>query len=205
MPSLIEKNLSELVSLQLIPASGSVFEVFKALYYDALHCNYTTPADYMTILWNRYKTETHNNNTNGKVFESLFAIILYREKVHQLYVQAKIAFVPNVNFDFCVYSKEHGPISLSLKVSLRERYKQADLEAIALKYVHRKSKSFLFTLEENEAVNVAKKILNGDILGIDEVCVVTSPRFNTLIKELQQLTLYQPASIEIIIAQKLIQ
>ena len=43
----------------------------------------------------------------------------------------------------------------------RERYKQADLEAIALKYVHRKALSYLVTLEANEAKSVKAKIKSG--------------------------------------------
>jgi hypothetical protein len=52
------------------------------------------------------------------------------------------------------------PICISAKTSLRERYKQADFEAIALKYVHRKALSFLVTLEENEAKSVKAKKLS---------------------------------------------
>lgn len=66
-------------------------------------------------------------------------------------MSAKVAFVPNVIYDLMFYTSERGPICISAKTSLRERYKQADLEAIALKYVHRKALSYLVTLQTNEA------------------------------------------------------
>ena len=150
-------TIKELVDRNIIPASGVVFDAFKKLYADALYCDYKTPSEYMNAMWNKYKPADKSNNANGKIFESLFSCLLYREKIYPLYVQAKVAFVPNINFDFLVYSKEFGPIAISLKVSLRERYKQADFEAISLKYVHRKAKCFLFTLDKKEAESVAKK------------------------------------------------
>jgi len=181
-------TLKELIELNLIPTSGVVLDTFKQLYSDTLYCDYKTPSEYVTTLWEEYKTiDTidKNNNTNGKVFESIFATILYREKIYPLYAQAKIAFVPNINFDFVVYSQEYGPISLSLKVSLRERYKQADLEAMALKYVHRKSKNFLFTLDKKAALSV-------------------SEAFNNVIQDLKKLALYEPEKISILTSRKII-
>jgi hypothetical protein len=197
-------NLQELVNLNIIPASGVVFDAFKELYSDALYCDYASPSSYVKSLWEKYKTKDKSNSKNGKVFESIFATILYREGIYPIYVQAKIAFLPNVNFDFVVYSKEHGPVSLSLKMSLRERYKQADLEAIALKYVHRKSKSFLVTLNKIETENVNKKIKSGDIIGIDEVCFAEGESFDRIIKELKELSLHAPGEIKVITAYKII-
>lgn len=200
-----EIRLKELVALHVIPSSGVVFDTFKMLFPDALYCSYERPSDYIKSLWQKYQAEGNpTNNKNGKVFESIFAALLYREKIYPLYVQAKIAFVPNVNFDFVIYSKEYGPVSLSLKVSLRERYKQADLEAITLKYVHRKSKSYLVTLDAAEAANVHKKIENGDVLGIDEVCVADSEALDQVIRELKTLTLHEPEEIQIITASNII-
>jgi len=40
---------------------------------------------------------------------------------------------------------------LTIKTSLRERYKQADLEGLALKQVYRKSKTYLITLSGQES------------------------------------------------------
>ncbi|MDE7137830.1 MAG: hypothetical protein K2O29_05155 [Ruminococcus sp.] len=44
--------------------------------------------------------------------------------------------MPNVDFDIILYTQEQYPIALSLKTSVRERYKQADLEGVALKNMY---------------------------------------------------------------------
>jgi hypothetical protein len=102
------------------------------------------------------------------------------------------------------YTAERGPICVSAKTSLRERYKQADLEAIALKYVHRKALSFLVTLEENEAKSVKAKIKSGDVIGLDNVVVATSIEFNELIKELKSYKFSKPPTVKVIESNQII-
>ena len=111
---------------------------------------------------------------------------------------AKVAFVPNVIYDLMFYTEERGPICISAKTSLRERYKQADLEAIALKYVHRKALCFLLTLEENEAKSVKAKIKTGDVIGLDNVIVATSDEFDNLIKDLKFYQFSEPPTVKVI-------
>ena len=115
-----------------------------------------------------------------------------------MYLQAKVAFVPNVNFDAVLYSSESGPIGLSLKTSLRERYKQADLEAIALKYVHRKAENYLLTMDPAEAASVSEKIAKGEALGLNKAILTTTTAFDSFVDELKNKRFIQPGSVEII-------
>jgi hypothetical protein len=115
-----------------------------------------------------------------------------------VYLSAKVAFVPNVIYDLMFYSTERGPICISAKTSLRERYKQADLEAIALKYVHRKALSYLVTLGAREAAGVKAKIKTGDVIGLDDVVVATSPEFDDLIRELKNYVFIDPPTVKVI-------
>lgn len=144
-----------------------------------------------------------DNSINGKIFEYAIIAILINEAILPLYVQAKIAFVPNVDFDLLLYAN-NKPIALSLKTSLRERYKQADLEAIALKYVHRKAQSYLLTLGEHEVFGVNAKILSGDVIGIDKVIYCLSYEFDNFIFTLHQDEFCEAGNIEIINALSLI-
>jgi len=91
-----------------------------------------------------------------------------------------------------------------VKVGLRDCYKQADLEAIALKYVHRKGLSFLITLEENEARSVKAKIKSGDVIGLDNVIVATSEEFNELILELKTFEFSEPPTVKVIESNQII-
>jgi hypothetical protein len=131
------------------------------------------------------------------VFEQLFPSFLEVEySKPSEYIQKY--FVPNVIYDLMLYTAERGPICLSAKTSLRERYKQADLEAIALKYVHRKALSYLLTLEENEAKSVKAKIKSGDVIGLDDVIVATQPEFDELIASLKGFELSEPPTVKVI-------
>lgn len=107
-----------------------------------------------------------------------------------LYKNAKVAFVPNVVYDLMFYTSERGPICWSVKTSLRERYKQADLESIALKYVHRKALNFLITLDKTAAKSVKNKIKNGDVIGLDKVVVATDPEFDKLVEDLKKIQIW---------------
>lgn len=183
-------------------SGNSLEKIFDSKYSDILDFPYETPSEFMRVMWDRFDNVTPS--INGKVFEGLLATILFRESIEPIYVQAKLAFVPNVDFDFVLYSREFGPVVLSAKTSLRERYKQADLEGMMLRQVHRKSRNFLVTINAVEAQGVNEKIRTGKVLGLDDVIVATDSTFDQMIDELKSLNFYMPDPIDIITSQKLI-
>lgn len=162
--------------------------------------NTMCPSEYVKYCWDKYENSgvARNNSLNGTVFEIIIATLFVKENLVPLHLQAQVAFVPNVNFDAILYTNETGPIGLSLKTSLRERYKQADLEAIALKYVHRKAENYLLTMDAGEADLVSDKIKNGDVLGLNQAILATSEEFDEFIEKLKKKTLISPGAIEII-------
>ena len=177
--------------------------VFDSLFPNFLEVEYEKPSDYIQKYWNAFKNHSESN-LNGKVFEYILATLCVREGILPIYMSAKVAFVPNVIYDLMFYTTERGPICWSVKTSLRERYKQADLEAIALKYVHRKALSYLITLEENEARSVKAKIKSGDVIGLDDVIVATSEDFNQLIFELKEFEFSEPPTVKVIESNQII-
>ena len=179
--------------------------VFDSLFPSFLNVKYKKPSDYITAYWDAYQEHPEgNNNLNGKICEYILATLFVRENILPLYLSAKVAFVPNVIYDLMFYTSERGPICISAKTSLRERYKQADLEAIALKYVHRKALSYLVTLEANEAKSVKAKILSGDVIGLDNVVVATSNDFNDLVDELKSYKFSEPPTVKVIESNQII-
>lgn len=179
--------------------------VFDSLFPNFLEVEYSKPNEYIQKYWDKYsKHPDRNNNLNGKIFEYILATLCVREGILPIYMSAKVAFVPNVIYDLMFYTTERGPICWSVKTSLRERYKQADLEAIALKYVHRKALSYLITLEENEARSVKAKIKSGDIIGLDNVIVATNEEFNELIAELKEFEFSEPPTVKVIESNQII-
>ena len=179
--------------------------VFDSLFPNFLEVEYEKPSDYIQKYWNAFKNHSEsNNNLNGKVFEYILATLCVREGILPIYMSAKVAFVPNVIYDLMFYTTERGPICWSVKTSLRERYKQADLESIALKYVHRKALSYLITLDEKEANGVKNKIVSGDVIGLDNVIVATNPEFDELILELKEFVFSEPPTVKVIESNQII-
>lgn len=179
--------------------------VFDSLFQDFFKVKYSKPSEYIQKYWSKYlEHPDKTNNLNGKVFEYILATLCVREGILPIYMSAKVAFVPNVIYDLMFYTTERGPICWSVKTSLRERYKQADLESIALKYVHRKALSYLITLEENEARSVKTKIKTGDVIGLDDVIVATSEEFNKLISELKEFEFSEPPTVRVIESNQII-
>ncbi|OQD44102.1 hypothetical protein BUL40_00675 [Croceivirga radicis] len=180
--------------------------IFEELFPSFMEVKYNKPSEYISTYWNGYlekrdvllDNEQQKRGVNGKIFEIIIATLLIREKIYPIYMNAKVAFVPNINYDLLLYSTDRGPICLSAKTSFRERYKQADLEAIAMKYVHRRSNCYLITLSEDDAnmVNAKQKI--GDVIGLDSAVCATSSDFDDVIEEIKELNLVESPEIKVI-------
>ena len=172
---------------------------FDSIYQDALTYSYSKPSEYIITMWDRWKKSSiFNKDLNGKIFEVLIAIVFYRENIRPFYQQASLAFVPNALFDFILYTGEAGIISISIKTSLRERYKQADLEAYALRIVHKNAQCHLITLDEKEAERVTRKIKKNECLGLHNVVVGNSVEFDDYIENLKSFNFSEPGKVPII-------
>ena len=190
-----------LKQLGIVKSDKECVKIFESLFDCPFHEHESMdPHEYVKMYWNKYKEMYPNKgaSVNGKVFELIIHTLFVRENLVPLYIQAKVAFVPNVNFDTLLYSEQNIPYAFSLKTSLRERYKQADLEGIALKYVHRRAKCYLLTLDETEAKNVKEKIKNGGVIGLDKAILCTNEEFDSLIRDLKSENFIEAGSVEII-------
>ncbi|MDE3964295.1 hypothetical protein NUQ38_09885, partial [Glaesserella parasuis] len=110
-------------------------------------------------------------------------------------VQAELAFVPNVILDIVLYNRK-TPITISAKTTLRERWKQADLEAMATKYVHREALCYVVTLSENEVL--ARRKEENSYMGINDFVLAHTDEFNQLVEKLKQIQITESESIKII-------
>ena len=171
-----ENSLSAQLLLSIQPQLNSVLE--------------STPSKYIDFIWKKAELDPRlTRDVRGKFFELLIATCLIRNKILPFFWQAQLEFVPLANFDLVVYTEERGPIVLSLKTSIRERYKQAEFEAQAMKDVHRRAKNFLVTMEKEEALSLQSKIDTGVLAGIDEAIVANENSFDRLIEFLKSLTI----------------
>lgn len=198
-----------LKSLNIVSSEDSIAStIFEELFSSFYDVQYTKPSEYVEIYWRAYenycKNKPVNPNNNGKVFEYILATLLVREEILPFFLSAKVAFVPNVVYDIMLYTVERGPICISAKTSLRERYKQADLEGIALKYVHRRSLCYLVTNHQKEALGVRAKIKLGDVIGLDDVLYTISDDFDAMILSLKAYRFENPQPIKIITSNQMV-
>ena len=128
----------------------------------------------------------------GHWLEWATILALREQRLTPIYWQAEFAAVPRNFNDVMLWSKEHGPIIISCKTSLRERYKQADLEAVALRQHYPNAKFFLLTLDEDKrhVANIRQKITGKELLALHALYDETNA--DELFAFLKKLTLTDP-------------
>lgn len=195
------QNLEKLVKLGVLPKESKTLNAFTSIQNQSRDLTFSNLSEFILKHWDVYKNLQPSDikSLSGKVFEILFIDALLQYGIHPIFYQTKIAFIPNIDFDIALYSQSLGPIIFSLKTSLRERYKQADLEAVYLKYVHRKAKCYLISLDEKEVLRVQDHIKSEHCLGIDNCFHISDTELENLFNDLRENhKLYVPGKIDII-------
>ena len=179
--------LTELGNL-ITGKSGKVGKTTKAYTatLDALG-QYGRPHEFVRDGYAEYLRQNENpiKSVTGKIFEWLICETLMRQEVTPFYYQARFEHVPNADFDVVLYDRKK-PVVLSCKTSLRERYKQADLEGMALNQVYRGAECYLITLDHVEAVRTTGKINNHDVIGLTACIVADMEEFTKLVEDLSR-------------------
>lgn len=191
--------MRELVNLKIATKESEATRLFESLIpgHTFMTIEYSSPREYVEnylYALNRIG----RSKPNSTLFEYIIYTLLYRERIKPFYPHTSISEVPLIKYDTLLFSQE-CPICLSLKTSLRERYKQADLEAIALKYVHRKAKSFLLTLDEKEAKTTKSKIPEGLLIGLDDVIDCHTEQLDELLDILKSIKFCESKKIDVIV------
>jgi hypothetical protein len=175
-------------------------KIFESLFPDFFRSPVERPSVYLATCWSMYQRKHPDEDvgTNGKYFELCMATLLVRENIVPFYMQATVAFVPNVDYDFILSTADRGSLCMSVKTTLRERWKQADLEAVALKYVHRRAQSYLVNISEDESRNLQQKILQGGVIGLDASIYALSQEFDDFIASLKEKSLILSPEVRVI-------
>lgn len=140
-------------------------------------------------IWSEYEKGTTTNNMNGHILEYSICEIFKQYNVGVLYFQCTFWGMPHDRFDIGGWTKQQYPIIISCKTSLRERWKQADMEGRLLKGIFPKAQSYLITNNPIEAKTQRKRIKDGTSQGIDGVYVAHEEDFDEFIKYLQGMDL----------------
>jgi hypothetical protein len=119
-------------------------------------------------------------------------IALKQNKLLPAYWQAEFEAVPHSFNDVVLWTREHGPVIISCKTSLRERYKQADLEALAVRQFFPNAKLFLLTLDADRrhVARTRHKIAQNELLALQ--AIYAEDNADELFAFLKTLTLTEP-------------
>ncbi|WP_053001392.1 hypothetical protein [Exiguobacterium sp. JLM-2] len=144
-----------------------------------------SPSEFLNFYWNKYVDNYGSNNSlNGTVFENFVILALAREGIDNIYHQTELTYVPSAIFDVFLYNPEK-PIALSIKTSLRERWKQADLEALAIKQVHKDADCFVLTLSDSEVLTRRSRSTN--YAGLDGFILANTNEFDDFVNYLRSM------------------
>ncbi|MDO8060080.1 hypothetical protein [Candidatus Phytoplasma citri] len=139
---------------------------------------------------NQYFINHHYNSQSqkvirGKINEYLILFYFQHQGISNLYPQAYLFFIPDIKFDLVLFTKTKRIIAFNFKTCLRDRYKQAVVEAQQLKKLDTRFEFYLLTNNTVEAQRLNKKINQGKILGINQVINLFSPRANHFLHTLR--------------------
>ena len=145
-----------------------------------------TPYNTVAALWDAYqKSGKTSNNKNGRIFEFVVCETLAHFGIGPLYYQCQFYGLPNDTYDIASWTRDGHPIIISCKTSLRERWKQADLEGRLLKFKFPRAESYLITLHRQEATVIRQKIANGEVEGLDQVYLADQPEFDNFVERMK--------------------
>ena len=138
-------------------------------------------------VWDKELVNGLPNSTRGALFEYLIAYCLNSHGILPFYTQVKINLVVGAIYDVVLFDEKLSPIVLSIKTSLRERYKQSFLEARVLKDVYSSSKSYLLTLNGSEYKTRKKENEQDDSSILDGVIAVDTDEFDEFLERLRSI------------------
>ena len=172
------------IGLASITSNQKLIATIKGIQPTLEHFPYNSASLYTDKLWKLFDKEISDNSARGTAFEFLIAFTLLRENISTFYYQVAFNNIAWAEYDILVFTEEIGPIVLSCKTSLRERWKQAEFEAQLMKRDFPKSRSFLITMDPKES-SVANKIKNGPKSGLEKVMRANQPAFDRIIEEIK--------------------
>ncbi|WP_373402922.1 hypothetical protein [Candidatus Phytoplasma solani] len=140
-------------------------------------------------LLNEYLDKNQHNSQSkkvirGKINEYLILLYFQNKGIINLYPQAYLFFIPDIKFDLVLFTKTKRIIAFNFKTCLRDRYKQAMVEAQQLKKLDTRFEFYLLTNNIVETQRLNKKITQGKIPGINQVIDCFSPQANIFLQTL---------------------
>ena len=167
----------------LVPFTDKEFKNFK----------YEKPSQFFNHFWNKYERfkdkfkknnaqKAINNRYNGSALEIILAYLFTRENIKITNMDENID-VMFVKPDFLLIGNNKKKIFVSAKVSIRERWKQADWESIKYKKKYPDAVCILIMNDKSEYPGIKKKI---QYLHLDKVYLASSNDIDDMINLIKE-------------------
>ena len=172
--------------------------------------SYPSPHEFITQGMGHYQRLFGNTAParTGRIFELLVCEVLAIEGISPFYYQAEVNKVPDVNFDVFLYDDEQ-PVVLSVKHSLRERWKIAAFEARLLQDVYPRQETHLIVGPTDEGQREAERVRraikaagSSGRVGITDCLLASEPRFTALLNKLKKRQFSESAPIRPVLTDK---
>ena len=154
---------------------------FETLVPDISAIQATRPSQLTRALWSLSGGDTQVGNTRGHILLICMISALAREQIGPFYVNCGVKGVPTHSWDLVFTSPEGRVIAVSANVTLKERWKNENLAAWALKMVLPQSSAHLVLHNEDEATIIGNKIVRGEAAFFDGRAQIFSPDFDQLL------------------------
>jgi hypothetical protein len=132
------------------------------------------------------ESDNSEKSLRGHAFQRLVVESLRLSGIDPIYTETYVTFVPVARFDIIIPTREQGIVNLSVKTTMRERWKQAEFEGVALKRVHRRSRVYVVNYDERETKARRKRI--NECEAIDDFILCQSAGFDLLIQTILDWT-----------------
>ena len=162
-----------------VPFKESDFKKFK----------YKTPLIFFSHFWQKYEdfrkdyieknNKPPNNQFSGAALGIILTYLFDREGIKIDSMDETIKEVSFVKPDYIIISKSKKKFFVSIKVSARERWKQADWEAIKYKQKYPDAFCVLLMNDKAESDNLKKNL---PLIDLDKIYYAGSKDLNKLIK-----------------------
>ena len=144
-----------------------------------------TPHETLGAIWDAYSTlSTMSNNKNGRMFEFAICETMVQFGVGPLYFQSTFYGLPHDKYDIAAWTQDGHPIIVSCKTSLRERWKQAELEGRILKLRYIGAESYLVMLDRVGGTRIRNRVNSGEANGLDRIYLADNPEYDDFVEHM---------------------
>jgi hypothetical protein len=153
-------------------------------------------ADHLAgALWDRILAIDPITGTKaGAAMELVVSLSLVRHGVAPFARTVDSAQVPTHRIDFWMETVDGSPIVLSSNVKVKERWRNENLAAYALKIAFPSASWYLVTEDEADASRCRDRIAAGEVKFLDGAFSFRSKEFGVFVEQLQEINLRSPQS-----------